>query len=380
MKQLHGMCKITHISFYFFLAITSVLPQVLYADAPKMKKAKSELKQLDYKITHLKQNLSSAQDKTIEITKELARTEKKIGDCIAKLRHIEGQINISQTSIKTLENEIEQLTKTLKDQQSLLAKHIRARYMMGEYQPLKWLLNLDNPTQTSRLLTFHQYIIKSRQHMIENVQKTQKKLAMSQTTLHQKMLVQQQLQQELKKQQHTLAEEKRHNTTVIQSINKDIQNKQQTLVQFQRNRDNLTQLLKTLTQQSAALPRFPFISMRKKLPYPLKTTRQNIHILNQGLIFFASEGTPVDAVYPGKVVFSDWLNGYGLLLIIDHGRGFMTLYAHNQSLFKQKGSVVNQGEQIASVGHTGGIKQNGLYFEIRQRGKAVPPLNWLPST
>lgn len=99
--------------------------------------------------------------------------------------------------------------------------------------------------------------------------------------------------------------------------------------------------------------------------------------MNQGLIFFANEGMPVNAVSTGKVVFSDWLKGYGLLLIIDHGQGFMTLYAHNQSLFKQKGDNVQRGEQIATVGHSGGIKQNGLYFEIRQRGKAVPPLKWL---
>ena len=94
-------------------------------------------------------------------------------------------------------------------------------------------------------------------------------------------------------------------------------------------------------------------------------------------MFYAAEGAAVTAVYPGKVVFSDWLKGYGLLLIIDHGRGFMTLYAHNQSLFKQKGDSVNQGEQFATVGHSGGLKQNGLYLEIRQRGQAISPLAWL---
>ena len=99
--------------------------------------------------------------------------------------------------------------------------------------------------------------------------------------------------------------------------------------------------------------------------------------MNQGVTFFAKEGEPVVSVYAGKVVFSDWLKGYGLLLIVDHGMGFMTLYAHNQSLFKRKGDPVLQGEQIASIGHSGGLKQNGLYFEVRHRGKAIPPLEWL---
>jgi septal ring factor EnvC (AmiA/AmiB activator) len=117
--------------------------------------------------------------------------------------------------------------------------------------------------------------------------------------------------------------------------------------------------------------------MRKKLPLPIHTAHKSLTTMNQGVTFFADEGTMVTAVYPGKVVFSDWLKGYGLLLIIDHGQGYMTLYAHNQSLFKRKGESVLQNEQIASVGHSGGIKQNGLYFEIRDKGKAVPPLGWL---
>jgi septal ring factor EnvC (AmiA/AmiB activator) len=99
--------------------------------------------------------------------------------------------------------------------------------------------------------------------------------------------------------------------------------------------------------------------------------------MNQGVTFFADEGAEVTAVYPGKVVFSDWLRGYGLLLIVDHGNGFMTLYAHNQSLFKNKGQWVSQNEHIANVGHSGGIKQNGLYFEIRLQGKAISPLGWI---
>ncbi len=134
-----------------------------------------------------------------------------------------------------------------------------------------------------------------------------------------------------------------------------------------------------MSLQSTTQTKQPFTKMRKKLPMPVKVGHQALQKVNQGVTFFAGEGTPVTAVYPGKIVFSDWLNGYGLLLILDHGQGFMTLYAHNQSLFKRKGATVLQGEQIATVGHSGGLKQNGLYFEVRHRGKAIPPLDWLSS-
>jgi septal ring factor EnvC (AmiA/AmiB activator) len=94
-------------------------------------------------------------------------------------------------------------------------------------------------------------------------------------------------------------------------------------------------------------------------------------------MLFAGEGDAVTAVLPGKIVFTDWLKGYGYLLIIDHGHGLMTLYAHNKTLLKHKGDIVTQGEKIASVGHSGTIKKNGLYFEVRRQGKATSPLAWL---
>lgn len=172
-----------------------------------------------------------------------------------------------------------------------------------------------------------------------------------------------------------LERNKTYHSHLIKTLNQDIQSQQHALIEFQKNKDNLKNLLKSLSQEHFISPNQPFAQMRKQLPHPVST--KLFKTMNQGVTFFADEGTAVTAVYPGKILFSDWLKGYGLLLIIDHGQGFMTLYAHNQSLFKHKGDLVHQKEQIALVGHSGGIKQNGLYFEIRLKGKAIPPLTWL---
>ena len=188
------------------------------------------------------------------------------------------------------------------------------------------------------------------------------------------------MKQQLSNHQQKLEQDKLYNTAIILSIGKDIQSKQQILEEYQHNKDNFSHLLKSLTQQSITQTRYPLNFLRKKLPRPVNQRGNHLQKMNQGVVFFAQEGAPVTAVFPGKIVFSDWLKGYGLILILDHGQGFMTLYAHNQSLFKQKGDSVIQGEQIATVGHSGGLKQNGLYFEIRQRGKAIPPLRWLSGT
>ncbi len=362
-----------------FISSLLLLPFGAHAKTTALTKTKSELKLLETKISNLQRTLSHAHDKNSVLNHELANTEKNISEGMRQLGNIQSNIDVIQHKIVELQHQVNQLNEELHAQQYLLAKHVRARYVMGEYQPLKWLLNQDNPATSSRLLTFHQYIVKSRQHIIDSVHETSKKLTISEENLRLKIAELQQLQQRLNNHQQKLAGEKRYHIAIIESLNKDILSNQNALNNYQHNKENLSRLLNTLIQQSNVQPRYPFVSMRKKLQRPINVRGSSVREMNQGLIFFTTEGTPVSAVYPGKVVFSDWLNGYGLLLILDHGQGFMTLYAHNQSLFKQKGSFVNQGEQIASVGHSGGLKQNGLYFEIRQRGKAIPPLKWLSS-
>lgn len=353
------------------------LPAIAWSENTSLMQTKSQLKALDLQINKLKQTLTSAHDKHGLLTQELALTEKQIGQGVQKLSLIHGDMHLKQQKMTGLQQQIKGLNKQLRAQQQLLSEHIRARYKIGEYQPLKWLLNQDDPYTLSRLLTFYQYLVQSRQQIIDQIDATQHKLKLNQQSLKEELKNQQGLQDQLKTQQEQLEQDKQYHRAVLESLNHEIQTKQLALSEFERNKANLSRLLKTLARESVLQTKQPFTKMRKKLPWPLRRSKQAFKKINQGLTFFAGEGTPVTAVYPGKVVFSDWLNGYGLLLILDHGQGFMTLYAHNQSLFKQKGATVLQGEQIAAVGHSGGLKQNGLYFEVRYRGKAVPPLDWL---
>ena len=338
--------------------------------------AKNKLKQLDNKIDQLKKGLASAHDKHGLLNRELADNEKQIGAGVRKIHKTQQDINLKQGKITNLEKQLAELNKQLSTQQQLLAEHIRIRHRMGEYQPMKWILNQEAPGSVSRLLTFHQYLVRTRQKIIDDIDTTKGSLLTTENNLKTEIANQKTLQDKLHSNQEQLEHNKNYHTAVIKSLSNEIQNKQHILTEFEQNKKNLSQLLTTLTSQSITYAKRPFATMRHKLPKPVRNAQRS-QKMNQGVTFFAGEGTPVYAVYPGKVVFSDWLNGYGLLLIIDHGKGFMTLYAHNQSLFKHKGTNVLQGEQITSVGHSGGIKQSGLYFEVRQRGKAVPPLEWL---
>ena len=367
------MSSITKTGFLCIFSLCLSLP----AQTATLTQTKDKLKILNNQINHLQQTLKSAHNKHEILHQELATTEKKISVIVQELHTSQQHIVYQQQTIAALEKQINALKDDIHSQQAYVAKHLRARYTMGEYQPLKWLLNQDTPYKTSRILTLYQYLVQSRLKTIDALETNTKKLNVSQTKLREELQAEEQLQKKIHDQQQKLEQDKLYNQAIIQSLDQDIQNQQQTLLEYQKNKDNLSSLVKTLSQKSIVQRLIPFMSQSKKLPFPVYVNRSNLRPMNQGLIFYANEGSTVTAVSTGKVVFSDWLKGYGLLLIIDHGEGFMTLYAHNQSLFKQKGENVTRGEQIATVGHSGGIKQNGLYFEIRQRGKAVPPLKWL---
>jgi septal ring factor EnvC (AmiA/AmiB activator) len=366
--------SIKRIIFIFFVFISTVN---LYAESVVVNQTKNKIVEIDNKISKLQSTITHANDKKAVIRKELSIIEKQIGENVFKLNKVKKDLRAKQEIINALQTKVIKLTTQLLNQEKVLSLHLVARYKVGEYEPLKLILNQDNPYRISRLLTYYNYIIQARLKVIHEVQETKTKLTENKLQLHQEMIAEQQIEADVLHQQQSLEQNKLYQTKLIASLTKDIQTSTQTIEEFERNKRNLSKLLKSLMQQSIVHTQQPMTQLHHKLPAPILGGKRHFEQINQGIKFFANEGEPVLAINSGKVVFSDWLKGYGLLLIIDHGYGIMSLYAHNQSLFKQKGDKVMQGEQIAAVGHTGGVKENGLYFEIRQRGKAVSPLGWL---
>lgn len=358
----------------FFLAIADLAA----AEISGISNTKNQIQALDKQIGHLERSLQTQNTEKTQLINALATTDKKIDQTWQTLRKTAQLAQVNQKKISALQNEVKTQANHLKLQEEMLAKHVRTRYQVGEYQPVKWLLNQEKPEHYSRLLTLYQYLLQSRLSLISQINTTRHTLSKHQVQLEEELNRQVHLQQTLANQHQSLARVKAQEHGLIGHLEKDLMSKAQKLAEIKRNKANLGQLLKQLATQSVAKPpRYPIVQMRRKLPRPIANNGLTPKRVNQGVTFTAKEGEPVRAVYPGRIVFSDWLNGYGLLIIIDHGQGFMTLYAHNQSLYKRKGESISQNEQIASVGHSGGRLENGLYFEIRQRGKAIPPLEWL---
>ncbi len=294
---------------HIFVLLTPSL--VWCAPTPNLKQTQSKMQHLDEQIKTLRHTLASAHDKKGILDHELAETEKQMSEGIRKLNTIQQEVNTKQEKIEQLQQKTNSLNQQLLTQQQLLAQHVRARYQMGEYQVLKWLIDQDEPYKISRILTYYKYMIHSRKDIIAQIDKTKRYLSSNKKYLEQELKINHQLQHQLSEHQRQLTQTKNYHAALIHSLDTTIKDQQLALNDFQRDKENLARLLQTLAHQSQMLSTKPFIQMHKKLPKPVLISHPRFKRMNQGVTFFADEGAAVTAVYPGKVVFSDWLKGYG---------------------------------------------------------------------
>lgn len=348
---------------------------IVYPANLSLAEAKHRLKELDIQIDQTEQALQKAHDQRTSILSALDKAERRVKQDDVKLESIQVKLLSKQRKAKELQLETDKLADTLKKQQNHLSAQVQARYKLGQQHPIQWLISHHDTNDMEQLLTFYHYLVTACQRSIRAINETNAELTTVQRALQYEIATIKKTQRQLYQHQLSSEKNKQHRETLLTQLETLIHHEENKLTVYQQDKKNLTALLLKLVKKSTIQTRHSFSQMRNKLPSPVNT--KTFHEMNQGLIFLAKEGSSVNAIYPGEVVFSDWLRGYGLLLIVDHGWGFMTLYAYNQSLHKRKGDTVQQGEQIAEVGHTGTLHQNGLYFEIRHHGKAISPMGWL---
>ncbi len=360
-----------------------------YAATSDLKTKTKQLQQVNTQITNLQQVLSSAKDKRRTLLNELKHTEVYIGQLANQLNTITQQLTVQQNELKQLQEQAKQQQLQLNQQQQLLAQQVRANYQLGKYQYVKILLNQEDPSALSRLLTYFQYVSRARIKVIGKINQTLSALLDSKQKI---VVLTEKLQTLLKQQQsqqQQLMTQQNYRQKVLSQLTSSIDTKDKKLTVLTNNKHRLEQLINQLKQSAwQAQPTQAFAAMKHKLPWPTAGRPQNIFgqqidnstLTYNGVLIKAPSGQAIKAIYPGKVVFANWLRGFGLLLIIEHGQGFMTLYAHNNSLYKKTGDWVKSGDLIATVGDSGGNDQNGLYFEIRRNGKPLNPMAWCAST
>jgi len=351
-----------------------------------------ELEQLRQKIKKLQQDLFRQQGEKTQLEKKIKQSELLIADNARQLFSIQHQTDELKKKLIGLNQSVSQQNKKLFIQQQLLAEQIQTSYTIGRQEYLKLLLNQQNLSTISRVMTYYQYFNEARQQQIEQYNHLLETLYQDkqQVMLTSQKLREKQYQLRHKKQQ--LNEKQQQRNGLVTKLEKEIHSKGEALINLQKNEKNLTKLLKELKQTmddaNASVIKLPekkqFNQRRGKLTWPVKGKVKKLFgrwrsvgkVKWQGIIIRASDGTAVHSVAHGRIAYSDWLRGYGLITIIDHGNGYMSLYGHNQTLLKEVGDWVETNEIIATVGSSGGLKKSGLYFEVRYNSKPSNPSHW----
>lgn len=367
------------------------------ADASPQQK----LDQLRQRISALQQELEKTSMSKSGAADALRESERAISNSNRTLAELAQQQRTAKLSLAALQHQTQQLKHTLRNQQTLLGKLLFQQYLSGEHDYLKLLLNNRDPNQIARDRVYYQYIARSRTRQIDMLRDnlTQLDTLVVQTRQKNEEIAALQAQQKTQKNILQKDQQKRQQTLVRYA--RQIKQQRHEMGRLQRDEAGLSQLVDKLTRaltkkQGQAsfdndnLPddRFdgqPFEQLKGQLALPVtgKVTnkfgsqRPDSPVLWRGLQINAANGQAVKAIAAGRVVFADWLRGFGNLLIIDHGQNYMSLYANNETLYKQVGDTLRGGDMVASVGNTGGNEHSGLYFELRHKGKPLDPLKWI---
>ena len=355
---------------------------------PDAKAKQAELARLKAHIAALRKELNAARSRYGAVRGELQHSEKRIAAAARALHDLAGRLTVQQRKLAALQQRSEQLQNSVRRQRRYLAEQVRAAYLMGRQGYLKILLNQDDPARVGRVLTDYAYLSRARSRRIAKLHDTLKTL----DAVRDQVLAEQQrlqgLYQQQTQQKEKLEQGRRERRRVLLSLSSEIHGKDARLKRMLRDEKRLRTLVQELTNVLADIPSEPgnirpFAQLRGKLHWPARwriVARYHAprggSMRWQGVFIAGKGGEPVRAVAHGQVVFADWLRGYGLLIIIDHGDGYMTLYGHNQSLYKETGDWVDAGDVIATMGDSGGQSSSGLYFGVRRRGHPVNPALW----
>ncbi|MBE0482516.1 MAG: peptidoglycan DD-metalloendopeptidase family protein [Bacterioplanes sp.] len=371
--------RVTLVLLLVWLSISSVL-----ADDER------RLAELQKEIQQLQQWLNSAKDEYSQLDQALRQSDIAISDINRQIDTTRTQLNEEQQRLKKLRLEQGQLQQLQQQHRQYLIEQIQAAHKMGEQSPIKLLLDQDDPQQAQRTMRYFAYFNEARVERIRVILAELDRL----NRLSEIIVAQ---EQQLRATEARLLQQSRERQTrqkqqqrLLTQLAQQMQSEQQSLRRKEADQQRLEQLLNEVSTLLANSARRnderPFRQLRGKLPQPVNNARvvgafgqrdPQTRVRWEGWLMRTSEGQTVQAIHHGQVVFADWLRGFGLVIILDHGEGYLSLYAHNQTLFRDVGTWVNQGDILASSGRSSSTEQAQLYFEIRHKGKPQDPAAWL---
>lgn len=349
----------------------------------------AQIEDLKERIEGIDDWLADAEKDRSSLERQLAAAERTISKLTRERRSLREQVKKQQQRLAGLQNEERELSRTLDRQRESLKKQIRTAWMEGDAPAVKVLLNEINPDNIARTMTYYEYLSRDTVRRLETFQKNLQELKVTQTAVQSTRAELAKTEEGVIQRQQGLKASRQERQKTLTALNQDIRSRRSEKDELESDRKRLEKLLSEVQQAIANIPSpnesQPFASLRNKLPWPAQgkvTSRfgdkyADGKLSRNGLLIQTGEDAEVKAIHYGRVVFANWLRGFGLITIIDHGDGYMTLYGHSSSLFTSPGDWVAAGEAIALAGRTGGTENPALYFEVRHNGKPDNPGRWL---
>ncbi|WP_350314611.1 peptidoglycan DD-metalloendopeptidase family protein [Pseudoalteromonas sp. TB43-MNA-CIBAN-0091] len=323
--------------------------------------------------------------------KEIAKQQQKLKAHELAIAKNAKALNMAEQSVKkTQQQQAEQQQRAVKLEkqqaqfQRVLAAQLKSAYMAGSDDYSKMLLNQEDTAKFERTLSYYNYLNKARIKQLDELKALQIEIAKNQAELEKTKEKLVALFDEQKRRQAALLDAKNERQASLQNLKQQLNKTKNSISYLEENEQTLIATIKELEEEKTTKIELLGLNKNKgRLSWPSKgklthTFGQRKHggINWKGVLISAAEGTSVNSIHNGQVVFADWLKGYGWVIVVDHGEGFMSLYGHAQTLLKDVGDMVREGESVALVGQSGGQADSGLYFEIRHKGRAVNPIKW----
>ncbi|MEO7430577.1 MAG: peptidoglycan DD-metalloendopeptidase family protein [Dokdonella sp.] len=351
--------------------------------------AKKKLDAVRVEIKSLVAQAQAMAGERSDAERTLRDKELALGVVAKELHSLDERVAGQQAKFDGLQQQRAELEAALKTQHDALAALLRSAYALGRNEELKLLLQQDDVAAIARVLAYHRYFQRAQVDRIDHLRGDLRQLADVQEAIGAATRELAATREARTAEAANLETERRERAALVESIDARLKDQSTRIAALGKNETALTALIDTLRDVFADIPKqlsgdAPFAASRGRLTWPLKGkvvvafgAGDESGRRSSGLLLAAKSGTPVRAISHGRVAFADWLRGYGLMIIVDHGDGYLSLYGCNETLLKDVGDWVDAGETIASSGASGGQKTAGLYFELRAKGQAVDPRGWL---
>jgi septal ring factor EnvC (AmiA/AmiB activator) len=358
-----------------------------------------ELRELRQRIDRLKQDLTAAEGARSEAVEALRESEQQISAANRRLRELGAEREKVRAELARITGETRQLQADVMARRQRLARLLYARYTEGEHSLLRALLAGDDPHGAARALVYQSYISRAEAQMIQQGREDLARLGALDVATREQSEALAAIERASRAERDTLRAKVAERRQLVARLAGDIKRGRKDLATAQQNETRLTRLIQELARAAKPPPRAgakrperdrtpvlgAFGGLKGQLRPPVRgefaarfgDSKEMPVPSRKGVFFRAPEGEEVRAIAPGRIVFADWMRGYGNLVILDHGDGYLSIYGNNESVLKRVGDAVHAGDAVATVGASGGNDTSGLYFELRHQGKAFDPVPWL---